>query len=46
MFFYYANDKSDVMGGSTKRVQLSVKNISKNIKAVFFKQMYIKKETK
>jgi len=46
MFFYCADDKSDVMGGSTERVQLLVKSISKNIEAVFFKQMYIKKETK
>ena len=34
MFSYYANEKSDdVMGGSTKTVQHSVKNISRNIKA-------------
>ena len=34
MFSYYANEKSDdVMGGSTKTVQHSIKNISRNIKA-------------
>ena len=37
-FFYYANVESDdVIGGSTKTVQHSIKNISRNIKAVFFK---------
>jgi len=38
MFLYYANEKSDdVIGGSTKTIQHSIKNISRNIKAVFFK---------
>ena len=38
MFLYYANKESDdVIGGSTKTVQHSIKNISRNIKAVFFK---------
>ena len=38
MFLYYANEKSDdVMGGSTKTVQHSITNISRNIEAVFFK---------
>ena len=37
-FLYYANDESnDVIGGFTKTVQYSIKNISKNIEAVFFK---------
>ena len=37
-FLYYANEESDdVIGGSTKTVQHSIKNISRNIKAVFFK---------
>ena len=36
MFFYYANEGSDdVIGHSTKTVQHSIKNISRNIKAVF-----------
>ena len=36
MFLYYANEESDgVMGGSTKTVQHSIKNISRNIGAVF-----------
>jgi len=39
---YYANEEiddeiDDEIGGSTKRVQHSIKNISRNIKAVFFK---------
>ena len=38
MFLYYANEQSDdVIGGSTKTVQHSIKNISRKIKAVFFK---------
>ena len=38
MFLYYANEESDdVIGGSTKTVQHSIKNISRNIGAVFFK---------
>ena len=38
MFSCYANDESDdVIGGSTETVQHSIKNISRNIKAVFFK---------
>ena len=37
-FLYYANEESDdVIDGSTKRVQHSIKNISRNIRAVFFK---------
>ena len=37
-FLYYANeDSEDVTGGSTKIVQHSITNISRNIKAVFFK---------
>ena len=37
-FLYYANEESgDVIGGSTKTVQHSIMNISRNIKAVFFK---------
>ena len=36
-FFCYANKKSDdVIGGSSKTVQHSITNISRNIKAVFF----------
>ena len=35
---YYANEESDdVIGGSTVTVQYSKKNISRAIKAVFFK---------
>ena len=35
---YYANEESgDVIGGSTKTVQHSIKNISRNIVAVSFK---------
>ena len=38
MFLYYANEEiDDVIGGSTKTVQHSIKNISRNIGAVFFK---------
>ena len=38
MFLYCANEESDdVIGGSTKTVQHSIKNISRNIGAVFFK---------
>ena len=37
-FLYYANEKSDdVIGGSTKTLQHLIANISRNIKAVFFK---------
>ena len=37
-FLYYANKGSDdVIDRSTKTVQLSIKNISGNIKAVFLK---------
>ena len=37
-FLYYANEESDdVIGGFTKTVQHSIKNISRNIGAVFFK---------
>ena len=37
-FLYYANEESDdVIGGSTKTVQHSIMNISRNIGAVFFK---------
>ena len=38
MFLYYANEESDdVVSGSTETVQHSIKNISRNIEAVFFK---------
>ena len=38
MFLHYANEESDdVIGGSTKTVEHSIMNISRNIKAVFFK---------
>ena len=38
MFLYYANEESDdVIGGFSKTVQHSIKNISKKIGAVFFK---------
>jgi len=38
MFLYYANEESDdVIGGSSKTAQHSIKNNSRNIKAVFFK---------
>ena len=38
MFLYYANEESDdVIGGSTKTVQHSIKNISRNIGAALFK---------
>ena len=37
-FLYYANEESDdVIGGSTKTVQHSINNISRNIEAAFFK---------
>ena len=37
-FLYYANEESgDVIGRSTKTVQHSIKNISRNINAVFLK---------
>jgi len=37
-FLYYANEESDdVISGSTKTVQHSIKNMSRNIKAVVFK---------
>ena len=37
-FLYYVNDESDdVISGSSKTVQYSIKNILRNIKAVFFK---------
>ena len=37
-FLYYVNKESDdVIGGSTKTVQHSIKDISRNIGAVFFK---------
>ena len=49
MFLYYANEGSgEVIGGSCKTVQHSIKNISRNIAAVFFKmapETYITKET-
>ena len=36
-FLYCANEESDdVIGGSTKTVQHSITNISRNIKAVFW----------
>ena len=36
-FLYYANeDSDDVIGGSIETVQHSIKNISRNIGAVFF----------
>jgi len=38
MFLCYANEESDdIIGGSTKTAQHSIKNNSRNIKAVFFK---------
>ena len=38
MFLYYANEGTDdVIDGSTKTVQHSINNISRNIGAVFFK---------
>ena len=38
MFLCSANEEiDDVIGGSIKTVQHSIKNISRNIKAVFFK---------
>ena len=37
-FLYYANEESDdIIGGSTKTVQHSITNISRNFKVVFFK---------
>ena len=37
-FLYYANEeRNDVIGSSTKTVQHSIKKISRNIKAEFFK---------
>jgi len=37
-FLYYANEKSDdIIGGSIKTVQHSIKNISRNIEAEFSK---------
>ena len=37
MFLHYANEGcADVIDGSTKTVQHSIKNISRNIEAVFF----------
>ena len=37
-FSYYANEESDdIIVGCTETVQYSIKNISRNIKAVFFK---------
>ena len=37
-FSYYANEESDdVIGGSSKTVQHSIENISRSIKAMFFK---------
>ena len=46
---HYTNEKSDdVIGGSTKTVQHSISNVSRIIKAVFFKlgTLYITKERK
>ena len=38
MFLFYANEESDdVIGRFTKTVQLSIKNASRNIKAVILK---------
>ena len=38
MFLYYANeDSDDIIGGFTKTVQHSIKNISRNIGVVFIK---------
>ena len=38
MFLYYANEENDdVIGCSIKTVQHSIKNISRNIKAILFK---------
>ena len=37
-FLYYANEESDdLIDGSTKTVQHSINNISRNIEAEFFK---------
>ena len=39
---YYANEESnDVIGGSTKAVQHSIKNISRNIKAEFLHDTHL-----
>ena len=49
MFLYYANEESDdVIGGSTRTVQHSIKNIFRNIRAVssnLAPEMYITRET-
>ena len=49
-FLYYANYKSDdVIGGSTKTIQYSIINISRNIKQCSLNlatELYITKETK
>ena len=38
-FLYYTSEESDdVIGGSIKTVQHSITNISRNMKAVFFKR--------
>ena len=38
MFLYYANEENDdAIGDSIKTVQHSIKNISRNIKAMLFK---------
>ena len=36
-FLCFCKESDDVIGGFTKTVQHSIKNISRNIKAVFFK---------
>ena len=37
-FLYYANEEGDdVIGGFTKTVRHSIKNISRNVKALFLK---------
>ena len=37
-FLYFVNEEcNDIIGGFTKTVQHSIKNISRNIKAVFLK---------
>ena len=42
MILYYANEESDdVIGGSTKTLQNSIKDISINIGAVLFKLNYL-----
>ena len=49
MFLYYANEESDdVIGGSTKIVQHSIKHISRNIEQCcpnLAKETYITKQT-